>query len=91
MATHPSKRAKTAGSAADDDAEATVRLTYFAGWGLAEQTRWVLAATGVEWEQVALETHEEFTALRDDGSLLFRQLPLLEIDGLKLTQSQVCN
>ena len=66
----------------------TARLTYFAGWGLAEQTRWMLAAAGIEFAQVALASHAEFEALRSSGALLFNQLPLLEIDGLCLTQSQ---
>jgi len=83
----PSKKARTELST-DGGADGTIRLTYFAGWGLAEQTRWVLAATGVEFEQVALTSHDQFSALRESGDLLFRQLPLLEIDGLKLTQSQ---
>ena len=30
----------------------TVRLTYFAGYGLAEQIRWMLAATETSFEQV---------------------------------------
>ena len=63
-------------------------LTYFAGWGLAEQGRWCLAAGGIPFVNRALATHEEFVALRDSGELLFGQLPLLEIDGLKLVQSQ---
>eukprot|EP00438_Fugacium_kawagutii_P016644 Skav205664 [mRNA] locus=scaffold458:372873:381511:+ [translate_table: standard] len=67
---------------------AVPRLTYFAGYGLAEQVRWMLAATGVTFEQVALQTHEEFLKLRSDEKLLFGQLPLLEIDGLRLVQSQ---
>ena len=66
----------------------TARLTYFRGWGLAEQTRWVMAAAGIGWEQVGLESHEQFVALKDGGRLLFNQLPLLEIDGLELVQSQ---
>jgi hypothetical protein len=61
---------------------------YFAGWGLAEQIRWVLAATNVEWDQVALGTHDEFVELRDVScALAFGQLPLLEIDGMRLVQS----
>ncbi len=64
------------------------RLTYFRGWGLAEQVRWVLSAAGAEWEQVGLETNEQFEALKKGGRLLFGQLPLLEIDGLELVQSQ---
>lgn len=75
-------------SAGDSDSASTVRLTYFAGYGLAEQTRWLLAAAGISWQQVALQTHQEFLALRQQGKLLFGQLPLLEIDGLRLVQSQ---
>jgi hypothetical protein len=30
----------------------TVLLTYFAGYGLAEQIRWMLAATETSFEQV---------------------------------------
>lgn len=69
-------------------AREAARLTYFAGWGLAEQGRWMLAAAGIHWDQVALQSHEEFLALRKEGKLLFGQLPLLEIDGLQLVQSQ---
>jgi glutathione S-transferase len=65
------------------------RLVYFAGWGLAEQIRWILAATKIEWDQVALSSHDEFVALRDVScALAFGQLPLLEIDGMRLVQSQ---
>eukprot|EP00927_Polykrikos_kofoidii_P036093 TRINITY_DN3050_c0_g1_i1.p1 TRINITY_DN3050_c0_g1~~TRINITY_DN3050_c0_g1_i1.p1 ORF type:complete len:234 (+),score=33.98 TRINITY_DN3050_c0_g1_i1:63-764(+) len=73
---------------ADASQSGSVRLTYFAGHGLAEPTRWTLAAAGIQWEQVALTTHEQFQQLKDDGMLLFGQLPLLEMNGLKLTQSQ---
>lgn len=76
------------GSTGDSDGASPVRLTYFAGYGLAEQTRWMLAAAGISWQQVALQTHQEFLALRQQGKLLFGQLPLLEIDGLRLVQSQ---
>ena len=65
-----------------------VTLTYFHGWGLAEQTRWVLAAAEVPFENVCLDTHAQFLALKEGGNLLFGQLPLLEIDGLELVQSQ---
>eukprot|EP00613_Pedinella_sp_CCMP2098_P018910 CAMPEP_0171760510 /NCGR_PEP_ID=MMETSP0991-20121206/47512_1 /TAXON_ID=483369 /ORGANISM="non described non described, Strain CCMP2098" /LENGTH=235 /DNA_ID=CAMNT_0012363613 /DNA_START=14 /DNA_END=721 /DNA_ORIENTATION=+ len=75
----PSKRTK---------ANIPAKLTYFHGWGLAEQVRWVMAAGGVPFENVCLSTHKEFTDLRDEGKLLFGQLPLLEIDGLQLVQSQ---
>lgn len=63
-----------------------VRLTYLAGHGRAEQCRWMLAAAGIEWEQVALTSRVEFLQLQQE-KLLFGQLPLLEIDGLELVQS----
>ncbi|GMH79148.1 hypothetical protein TrLO_g13582 [Triparma laevis f. longispina] len=66
----------------------SVRLTYFAGYGLAEQTRWLLAYAKVPFSQRALASFSQFDELRNDRSLLFKQLPLLEIDGLKVTQSQ---
>eukprot|EP00854_Cymbomonas_tetramitiformis_P016855 gene16855-20024_t len=63
-------------------------LHYFHGRGRAEQARWMLAATGVPFENKCLDTAHDFQKLKDDGLLLFEQVPLLEIDGLKLTQSQ---
>ena len=66
----------------------TAKLTYFHGWGLAEQLRWVLAATNTPFDNVCLDTHAQMQELRAEGRLLFGQLPLLEIDGLQLTQSQ---
>ena len=47
----------------------------------------MLSATDTEWEAVAFETAEQFADLKASGKLLFNQLPLLEIDGLCLTQS----
>ncbi len=48
-----------------------------------------LAATNLEWDQVALASHDEFVGLRDVScALAFGQLPLLEIDGMRLVQSQ---
>jgi glutathione S-transferase len=78
-----------AGSAPSAQA-ARPRLHYFAGWGLAEQTRWLLAAWRGEheFEQVVLHERSEMEALLREGRLLFRQLPLLEMDGLQIVQSQ---
>ena len=76
----------------------TPTLTYFKGWGLAEQSRWLLAYgaevsvgvthTGPTFRNVALSSFSEFDKLRNDGSLPFGQLPLLEMDGFKISQSQ---
>lgn len=65
-----------------------VRLHYFKGWGKAEQARWMLASAGIAFENVALTTPEDFNALKREGKLMFGQVPLLEIDGLCLIQSQ---
>lgn len=67
-----------------------ITLTYFFGWGLAEQARWLLASRPEtsHFTNRCLSTHSEFDALRAGSHLLFNQLPLLEIDGLSLIQSQ---
>ncbi|MFT5393026.1 MAG: glutathione S-transferase [Gammaproteobacteria bacterium] len=66
---------------------ADVKLTYFRGRGRAETTRWMLAAAGVTFVNVAIDTPEELAVLRSSGKLPFDQIPLLEIDGLCLSQS----
>ena len=62
-------------------------LTYFRGRGRAETTRWMLAAAGVTFENVPIDTPEQLADLRASGKLPFDQMPLLEIDGLCLSQS----
>ena len=62
-------------------------LTYFRGRGRAETTRWMLAATGVEFTNVPVDTPEQLADLRASGKLPFDQMPLLEIDDLCLSQS----
>lgn len=64
-----------------------VRLHYFMGRGRAETTRWMLAVNAIAFENVPLETAEDFDALKATGKLPFNQLPLLEIDGRNLSQS----
>ena len=63
-----------------------VRLTYFDGRGLGEQIRFMLAETGTQYEERTITT-ALLKQLRENGELFFKQLPLLEIDGLKLVQS----
>uniref|UniRef100_G1NME0 glutathione transferase n=1 Tax=Meleagris gallopavo TaxID=9103 RepID=G1NME0_MELGA len=55
------------------------KLHYTRGRGKMESIRWLLAAAGVE---VYLEK------LRNDGSLLFQQVPMVEIDGMKMVQTR---
>ncbi|KAM9017810.1 uncharacterized protein PRD47_006052 [Ara ararauna] len=64
------------------------KLHYFNGRGRMESIRWLLAAAGVEFEECFLETKEDLTKLQKDGSLLFQQVPMVEIDGMKMVQSK---
>lgn len=66
---------------------ASAKLTYFRGRGRAETTRWMLAAAEVAFVNLAIDTPEDLAALRASGKLPFDQMPLLEIDGLNLSQS----
>ncbi|XP_022081685.1 uncharacterized protein LOC110974392 [Acanthaster planci] len=63
------------------------KLTYFRGRGRGELVRLTLAAAGVEFEDYFLTEPQQIKKLRDDGDLLFMQVPLLEIDGMKLVQT----
>lgn len=47
----------------------------------------MLAATGIDFTNVPVDTPEELAALRASGKLPFDQMPLLEIDGACLSQS----
>ncbi|XP_057556125.1 glutathione S-transferase A4-like [Hippopotamus amphibius kiboko] len=64
------------------------KLCYFRGRGRMEPIRWLLAAAGVEFEEEFLETREQHEKLQKGGRLLFGQLPLVEIDGMVLTQTR---
>ncbi|XP_009997487.1 PREDICTED: glutathione S-transferase 3-like [Chaetura pelagica] len=64
------------------------RLIYLDGRGRMESTRWLLAAAGVEFEEVYLETREQYEKLIKDGDLMFQQVPLVEMDGMKLVQTR---
>ncbi len=61
-------------------------LTYFKGRGRAELTRLMLEVAGLPYQERAI-TKALFEELRERGDLYFKQLPLLELDGLKLVQS----
>ncbi|XP_077165240.1 glutathione S-transferase-like [Paroedura picta] len=64
------------------------RLHYFDGRGRMESIRWLLAAAGVEYEEQLIKTKEDLEKLKKDGSLLFQQVPMVEIDGMKMVQSR---
>lgn len=62
-------------------------LHYFKGRGRAETTRWMLAVNRIDFQNIAIDTPEALAALRASGKLPFDQMPLLELDGLNLSQS----
>ena len=64
-----------------------VELTYFKGRGRAETTRWMLAINQIQFTNVQVTTPQELASLRLTGKLPFDQMPLLEINGLCLSQS----
>uniref|UniRef100_A0A8C9Q9A7 glutathione transferase n=1 Tax=Spermophilus dauricus TaxID=99837 RepID=A0A8C9Q9A7_SPEDA len=57
------------------------KLHYPNGRGRMESVRWVLAAAGVE-----ISSNSEF--LFSGNHLLFQQVPMVEIDGMKLVQTR---
>ncbi|XP_075411090.1 glutathione S-transferase A4-like isoform X2 [Tenrec ecaudatus] len=64
------------------------KLYYFRGRGRMESIRWLLAGAGVEFEEEFLEKKEQYEKLVNDGRLLFGQVPLVEMDGMELTQTR---
>lgn len=60
------------------------KLTYFNGRGRAEIIRLVFAAAGVAYEDHRIEK-DQWPALKPSAP--FGQVPFLEVDGLKLSQS----
>ncbi|NWX97764.1 GSTA3 transferase, partial [Nothoprocta ornata] len=64
------------------------KLYYFDGRGKMESIRWLLSAAGVEFEEEFLTTREQYEKLLQDGSLLFQQVPMVEMDGMKMVQTR---
>lgn len=64
------------------------KLHYFNARGRMECIRWLLAAAGVEFEENFIEVPEDLKKLKNDGSLVFEQVPMVEIDGMKLVQTR---
>jgi hypothetical protein len=64
-----------------------VKLHYFIGRGRAETTRWMLAINQISFNNIPITTPEDLIELRGSGKLPFDQMPLLEINGMNLSQS----
>ena len=65
-----------------------VVLHYFNGRGKMESIRWLLTVAEVEFDEVYLTTREQYEKLLSDGALMFQQVPMVEIDGMKLVQTK---
>ncbi|CAO2634232.1 Glutathione S-transferase A1 [Lemmus lemmus] len=63
-------------------------LHYWDARGRMECIRWLLAAAGVEFEEKFIETPADMEKLIKDGSLMFQQVPMVEIDGMILVQTR---
>uniref|UniRef100_A0A803SW57 glutathione transferase n=1 Tax=Anolis carolinensis TaxID=28377 RepID=A0A803SW57_ANOCA len=64
------------------------KLHYFNGRGRMETIRWLLSAAGIEFEEQFIQSKADLEKLKKDGLLLFQQVPMVEIDGMKLVQSR---
>uniref|UniRef100_U3JGP7 glutathione transferase n=1 Tax=Ficedula albicollis TaxID=59894 RepID=U3JGP7_FICAL len=71
-----------------EEMSAKPKLYYFDGRGKMESIRWLLAAAGVEFEEEFLETRDQYEKLLQDGVLLFQQVPMVEIDGMRMVQTR---
>jgi len=66
------------------------KVVYFNATGKAETMRMIFKVAGVEFEDVRLES-DQFTITPEmKAELPFGQLPVLEVDGVKLAQSNAC-
>ncbi|KAJ1410743.1 hypothetical protein B484DRAFT_455799 [Ochromonadaceae sp. CCMP2298] len=79
--------ASQAGNFEVPSAQHTATLYYFEGRGLADQIRWMMAATNVEFTQKVVKKRAKFLEMAG-RQLPFGQLPLLQIDGMEIVQSQ---
>jgi len=64
------------------------RLTYFDEQGRAELIRMIFRFNNIEFEDVRIQD-EEWESLHGDPKIKFQELPILEINGKPLAQSQV--
>ncbi|CAL8257312.1 unnamed protein product [Lota lota] len=65
-----------------------VVLHYFNGRGKMESIRWLLTVAEVEFDEVHLTSRDQYEKLLADGALMFEQVPMVEIDGMRLVQTK---
>ena len=63
-----------------------MKLTYFNLKGRAELSRLILAEAGVDYEDCRLE-RDEWAQFKERSFAPFGQLPVLEVDGVVVAQS----
>ncbi|XP_008295786.1 glutathione S-transferase 3-like [Stegastes partitus] len=63
-------------------------LHYFNGRGKMESIRWLLTLAEAEYDEMFLTSRDQYVKLLNDGSLMFQQVPMVEIDGMKLVQTK---
>ena len=68
------------------DAYVDATLYYFRGRGKADQIRWLLAAAGISFCQRDIDTEGKFQFLQKE--LPFGKVPMLQIDGMEIVESQ---
>jgi len=66
------------------------KLTYFNSRGRGEPIRYIFAAGGVEYEDCRIERDASGWPEAVKAATPFGQLPMLEVDGVKLCQSNSC-
>ncbi|XP_027708690.1 glutathione S-transferase-like [Vombatus ursinus] len=64
------------------------KLYYFDERGRMESVHWLLAAVGVEYEEVLFKTAEDFENLIKGGKLMYQQVPMVEMDGMYIVQTR---
>ncbi|XP_049456762.1 glutathione S-transferase A1-like isoform X2 [Epinephelus fuscoguttatus] len=63
-------------------------LYYLNGRGRMESIRWLLTVAEVDFDEVYLTSRDQYLKLLSDGALMFQQVPMVEIDGMKLVQTK---
>ncbi|XP_062043200.1 glutathione S-transferase Yc-like [Lepus europaeus] len=64
------------------------KLHYTDARGSMEPIRWLLAAAGEKFEEKFITSREDMQKIKNDESYMFQQVPMVEIDGMKLVQTR---
>ncbi|XP_070545241.1 hematopoietic prostaglandin D synthase-like [Ptychodera flava] len=64
------------------------KLHYFDGRGRGEGCRLIFAAAGVDYEDIRIDEDNEWPAEKSTGKYVFGQVPCLDVDDVRITQSR---